>query len=328
MGHMIDGVWHDVPRDTKATGGTFVRPDSPIRNWVTADGSPGPTGRGGFKAESGRYHLYIAIACPWAHRTLIVRHLKGLEKHITVDVVAPITGGEGWTFDTKARLTTGDRVNGKKRLYEVYALSDPKYSGRVTVPLLWDKQQKCAVNNESSEIIRMLNAAFGEVGAEGPDLYPETLRAEIDEVNARVYRDVNNGVYRTGFAGTQQAYAEACTNLFRTLDWLDERLASRRYLMGTKEPTEADWRLFPTLVRFDAVYVGHFRCNIRRIADYPHLSGYLRDLYQKPGIAALCDIEDYKIHYYGSHKQLNPLGIIPLGPALDLMAPDGRDKLP
>ena len=326
MGHMIDGVWHDVPRDTKATGGKFVRPDSPIRNWVTADGSAGPTGKGGFKAESDRYHLYIAWACPWAHRTLLVRHIKGLTKHISVDVVDPITGGEGWTFARKSKHATGDTLHGKQRLYEVYAHSDPEYSGRVTVPLLWDKKQDCAVNNESSEIIRMLNSAFGAVGASGPDLLPQALQAETDEVNARVYRDVNNGVYRTGFAGTQEAYAEACTNLFATLDWLDQRLATRRYLMGTPQPTEADWRLFPTLVRFDAVYVGHFRCNIRRIMDYPHLSGYLRGLYQIPGIADLCDLEDYKVHYYGSHPHLNPTGIIPLGPKLDLLAPHGREK--
>ena len=328
MGHMIDGVWHDVPRDTKATGGKFVRPDSPIRNWITADGSPGPTGKGGFKAESGRYHLYIAWACPWAHRTLIVRHIKGLAKHISVDVVDPITGGQGWTFARASKHATGDTVHGKQRLYEVYAHADPKYSGRVTVPLLWDKKLDTAVNNESSEIIRMLNSAFDGTGASGPDLLPRVLTAEIEEVNARVYRDVNNGVYRTGFAGSQVAYEEACTSLFATLDWLDARLAKRRYLMGTAQPTEADWRLFPTLIRFDAVYVGHFRCNIRRIADYPHLSGYLRDLYQVPGIAQLCDIEDYEVHYYGSHPHLNPTGIIPLGPRLDFMAPHGRDRLP
>ncbi len=327
MGHMIDGVWHDVPRDTKATGGKFVRPDSPIRNWITRDGSPGPSGKGGFKAESGRYHLYIAWACPWAHRTLLVRHIKGLTKQISVDVVDPITGSEGWSFSKRSKHATGDSLHGKQRLYETYAHADPKYSGRVTVPLLWDKKQDCAVNNESSEIIRMLNTAFNGVGASGPDLLPEALQAETEDVNARVYRDVNNGVYRTGFAGTQEAYAEACTNLFATLDWLDQRLATRRYLMATPSPTEADWRLFPTLVRFDAVYVGHFRCNIRRILDYPNLSGYLRDLYQIPGIAELCDLDDYKVHYYGSHPHLNPTGIIPLGPKLDLMAPHRRERL-
>lgn len=325
MGLLVDGRWQDKWYDTKATGGTFERSASKFRNWVTADGSAGPTGDGGFKAEPGRYHLYVSLACPWAHRTLIFRALKRLEDAISVSIVHHFMGEQGWTFLAKDGAT-GDTLYGLDYLHQVYTKADPAYSGRVTVPVLWDKQRETIVNNESSEIIRMLNSAFDEWGDATLDLYPEALRSEIDAVNATVYPNVNNGVYRAGFATTQSAYEEAFAQLFQTLDGLDERLSRQRYLAGNRL-TEADWRLFTTLVRFDAVYVGHFKCNLKRIADYPNLSNYLRELYQVPGVAGTVNLHHIKHHYYGSHRAINPTGIVPVGPALDFDAPHDRGRL-
>lgn len=312
MGLLVDGVWHDRWYDTASSGGRFVRADSRFRNRVTADGSSG------FKAEAGRYHLYVSYACPWAHRTLIFRALKGLEAAISVSVVEPLMLEHGWTLGEGA-----DPIHGARFLHRVYAAADPGYSGRVTVPVLWDRERRTIVNNESAEIIRMLNSEFAEVGATGPDFFPEPLRAEIEAVNEWVYRTVNNGVYRAGFATTQEAYEEAVTALFESLDAIDERLGRQRYLVGG-QITEADWRLFTTLVRFDAVYVGHFKCNLRRLVDYPSLSGYVRELYQVPGVAATVHFDHIKIHYYGSHTTINPTGIVPKGPLLDFTIPHGR----
>jgi glutathionyl-hydroquinone reductase len=325
MGLLIDGVWHNQWYDTKDTGGRFIRTQSQFRNWVTADGSAGPSGKAGFKAESGRYHLYVSYACPWAHRTLIFRALKQLEDVISVSVVDHYMGSEGWTFYEKDGATP-DHLFGYKRLHEIYTRADPNYSGRVTVPVLWDKQLNTIVSNESSEIIRMLNLAFNEFGGASLDFYPEGLRGEIDEINALVYPNINNGVYRTGFATTQEAYEEAFGQLFNALDEIEERLSRQRYLVGD-QITEADWRLFTTLLRFDPVYVGHFKCNRQRIADYPNLSNYTRDLYQVPGVAPTVNMKHIKAHYYGSHKTINPTGIIPLGPDIDYAAPHDRDRL-
>lgn len=325
MGILVDGQWHDVWYDTKASQGRFVRSESRFRNWVTRDGSAGPSGKAGFRAEPDRYHLYVSFACPWAHRTLILRKLKGLEDMITLSAVNSYMGSDGWTFEPGPRVIP-DPINKAKRVYEIYLAADPNYSGRATVPILWDKQQATIVSNESAEIVRMLNSAFDDVGATGPDYYPEPLRAEIDAINERVYNTVNNGVYKSGFATTQDAYEEACRALFESLDWLDERLSTRRYLLGS-QITEADWRLFTTLFRFDPVYFGHFKCNVRRIGDYPNLSGYLRDLYQQPGVADTCDVEFCKRHYYGSHETINPHLIVPIGPELDYAAPHDRARL-
>ncbi|TWF54598.1 glutathione S-transferase family protein [Neorhizobium alkalisoli] len=325
MGMLVDGKWQDVWYDTKATKGYFKRSESQFRNWVTADGSAGPSGNGGFKAEAGRYHLYVSYACPWAHRTLIFRKLKKLEDLISVSVVDYLMLENGWEFKQRDGAT-GDALFGSDYLYQVYLKADPAYSGRVTVPVLWDKQQGTIVSNESAEIIRMMNSAFDGLTGSTLDLYPSDLRTEIDALNAIIYDTVNNGVYKAGFATSQQAYEEAVTKLFETLDMLDARLAKGRYLFGDPQ-TEADWRLFTTLLRFDPVYVGHFKCNIRRIADYPNLSGYLRDLYQQSGIAETCNMQHIKGHYYGSHKTINPTGIVPVGPALDLDAPHGREGL-
>ncbi|MCG6121660.1 MAG: glutathione S-transferase family protein [Microvirga sp.] len=325
MGLLVEGKWRDDWYDTKSTGGRFKRQDSRFRNWVTPDGAPGPTGEGGFAAEPGRYHLYVSLACPWAHRTLIFRKLKGLEDAIGVSVVHWLMLDEGWTFEPGPGVVADD-VNGARVLHEVYTAADAGYTGRVTVPILWDKQRKTIVNNESADIIRMLNSAFDGVGAAAGDYYPEALRAEIDELNDRIYDTVNNGVYKSGFATTQDAYEEAVRPLFETLDALDERLATRRYLTGDTV-TEADWRLFTTLVRFDAVYVGHFKCNLRRIADYRHISGYLRELHQWPGVRETVDFDHIKRHYYESHGTINPTGIVPLGPILDLDAPHGREAI-
>jgi glutathionyl-hydroquinone reductase len=325
MGVLIEGVWHDQGYDTARTGGRFVREDSVFRNWVTADGSPGPSGAGGFKAEPGRYHLYVSYACPWAHRTLIFRALKGLEQFISVDVVHPHMGAEGWTFADDYPGATGDRVNGRARLHEIYTLAKPDYSGRVTVPVLWDKEKRTIVSNESAEIIRMLGSAFDGIGAKAGDFYPEALRATIDEINGRVYDRINNGVYKCGFATTQQAYEAAFVPFFEALDGIEERLALQRYLAGERI-TEADWRLFTTLVRFDAVYYGHFKCNRQRIIDYPNLSNYVRDLYQQDGVACMVHMDHIKQHYYGSHRAINPTGIVPLGPALDFGTPHDRGR--
>jgi len=329
MGMLVDGKWQDVWYDTKATKGRFERSVSQFRNWITSDGQPGPTGRGGFKAEAGRYHLYVSLACPWAHRTLIYRKLKKLEDLISVSVVDYLMVENGWEFRTRdddEGGATGDDLFGFDYLYQVYLKADPAYSGRVTVPVLWDKHENTIVSNESAEIIRMLNSAFDGLTGSTLDLYPSKLRDEIDRTNAMVYDTVNNGVYKAGFATTQDAYEDAVKRLFETLDGLDERLADARYLFGDT-PTEADWRLFTTLVRFDAVYVGHFKCSIRRIADYPNLSAYLRDLYQQPGVAETCNLVHIKNHYYRSHKTINPTGIVPVGPVLDLDAPHGRERL-
>ena len=321
MGLLVDGVWRDQWYDTAASGGRFERKASTFRNWVTADGAPGPTGEGGFRAEAGRYHLYVSLACPWAHRTLIGRALKGLNDAISVSVVDPHMGAEGWVFgDTPG--ATPDAIHAARRLYEVYLAADAAYSGRVTVPVLWDRQRGTIVSNESAEILRMLNGAFGSTG---PDLYPEDLRAAIDALNARIYDRVNNGVYKAGFATAQDAYAGACEALFDELDALEERLDRGRFLCGACL-TEADVRLFTTLVRFDAVYVGHFKCNLRRIADYPNLAPYTRDLYQIPGIAPTVNLTHIKRHYYESHPTINPTGIVPVGPVLDFEAPHGRGE--
>ncbi len=324
MGLLVEGKWQDRWYDTKETGGKFVRGQSQWRDRVTADGRPAQGRVRAFKAEPGRYHLYVSLACPWAHRTLIFRRLKKLEDVISVSVVHPFMGENGWTF-LKEDGATGDTLYGLDFLHQIYTKADPDYSGRVTVPVLWDKKEETIVNNESCEIIRTLNSAFDEWGDASVDFYPEALRAEIDEINAIVYPAVNNGVYRAGVATTQAAYEEAFGELFSTLDRLEDRLSGRRYLAGGRL-TEADWRLFTTLVRFDPVYVGHFKCNLRRIADYPNLSNYLRDLYQVPGVAGTVDLHHIKQHYYRSHPTVNPTRIVPVGPALDYDAPHDRDR--
>jgi glutathionyl-hydroquinone reductase len=322
MGLLQEGKWVDQWYDTKSTNGRFVRKAPQFRNWITADGAAGPSGKGGFKAEPGRYHLYVSLACPWAHRTLILRALKGLEKMISVSIVHWYMAENGWTFDVGDGVVP-DTVNGAQFLHQVYTQAKPDYSGRVTVPVLWDKQTKTIVSNESPEIIRMFNSAFDEVGAAQGDYYPEHLRSEIDALNDRIYTTVNNGVYRCGFATTQAAYEEAITPLFDTLDWLGDILSRKRYLTGA-QITEADWRLFTTLIRFDPVYVGHFKCNIRRIADYPNLSNYLRGLYQQPGISRTVNMEHIKRHYYESHTSINPSRVVPLGPDIDFSIPHNR----
>lgn len=325
MGLLIDGKWQDRWYDTKKTKGQFVRQASAFRSWVTPDGSPGPTGEDGFKAEAGRYHLYVSMACPWAHRTLIFRVLNGLEDMISVSAVNPLMLDQGWSFEPGDGVVP-DPVNGVRYLHEVYTKADPGYSGRVTVPVLWDKKTGTVVNNESSEIIRMFNSAFDSVGAAEPDYYPEPLRGEIDRINALVYDNINNGVYKSGFATTQEAYEDAVSRLFDTLDGIEQTLSRQRYLAGDRI-TEADWRLFTTLVRFDPVYVGHFKCNIRRLVDYPSIWGYTRELYQVPGVAGTVNMDHIKNHYYGSHETINPTGIVPVGPDIDFTAPHGRDHL-
>ncbi|MFW5816429.1 MAG: glutathione S-transferase family protein [Wenzhouxiangella sp.] len=323
MGLLVDGQWQDQWYDTDSTGGRFERSAAAFRNWITADGSAGPDGVGGFKAEPGRYHLYVAYACPWAHRTLVLRKLKKLEDMISVSIVNPIMREHGWTFRDGYKVVP-DPIHGAQFMHQVYTAAKPDYSGRVTVPVIWDKKQDTIVSNESADIIRMFNSAFDHLGAAPGDYYPEELRADIDAINAVVYDHVNNGVYKTGFATTQEAYEEAVVPLFETLDALEKRLDAQRYLCGERL-TEADWRLFTTLIRFDAVYVGHFKCNIRRIDDYPNLSNYLRELYQWPGISETVEFSAIKMHYYGSHDTINPHYIIPLGPALDFHRPHDRD---
>ena len=322
MGLLIDGRWHDQWYDTETTGGRFERSAACFRHWVTADGAAGPTGEAGFKAESGRYHLVVAHACPWAHRTLIYRSLKGLTSMITVSVVHPIMREHGWTFQP-GHQSTPDPLIRAAYLHQLYTAAQPDYSGRVTVPVLWDKQQHTIVSNESSDIIRMFNSAFDGLGARAVDFYPEPLRAEIDQWNAEIYDTVNNGVYKAGFATTQAAYEEAVLPLFEMLDALDAHLADQRYLCGD-HITEADWRLFTTLIRFDAVYVGHFKCNLRTIEQYAHLSEYVRDLYQQPGVAETVNLASIKLHYYGSHDTINPHFIVPMGPAQDFNRPHQR----
>lgn len=324
MGLLQDGKWVDQWYDTKESGGHFKRSSAQFRNWITADGAAGPSGVGGFKAESGRYHLYISHACPWAHRAVVFRSLKGLEKMITLSVVDWFMAKDGWTFTTDSE--TSDTVNGTAFLHQIYTTAAADYSGRVTVPVLWDKKQDTVVSNESSEIIRMFNTAFDGVGARAGDYYPQELREEIDAINARIYDTLNNGVYKSGFATTQVAYEAAVIPLFETLDWLEGILATRRYLTGNTL-TEADWRLFTTLVRFDPVYVGHFKCNLKRIADYPNLSNYLRDLFQHENIRDSVRMDHIKSHYYGSHDTVNPSGIVPVGPTIDHLMPHNRAAL-
>ena len=325
MGLLVDGQWQDQWYDTKASGGRFQREDAGFRNWITADGRAGPSGVGGFEAEPDRYHLYVSLACPWAHRTTIYRKLKGLEDMISLSVVHPFMGEEGWTF-AEGEGVIADPLNNATHAYEIYVAAKSDYTGRVTVPILWDKKTKTIVSNESSEIIRMLNSAFDEVGALAGNFLPSELLAEIDEINAFVYSTVNNGVYKSGFASTQEAYEEAVTELFAALDTLEARLANQRYLVG-RTITEADWRLFTTLIRFDAVYVGHFKCNLHRIVDYPNLWGYLRDLYQVPGIAETVNMTHIKQHYYTSHANINPTGIVPVGPIINFNTPHNREHL-
>ena len=324
MGQLVDGVWHDVWYDTGKLGGTFERSTAGFRNWITADGSPGPSGKGGFIAESGRYHLYVSYACPWAHRTMIFRQIKGLTDHITFDVVHPDMLSDGWTFETDQTGSTGDSQFGLPFVRDIYLRTDPTISGRVTVPILWDKHQNTIVSNESSEIIRMFNAAFNKLTDNDLDFYPSALRAEIEPVNQRIYSTLNNGVYSCGFATTQAAYDAAVAPLFDTLDWLEDHLTDRHYLVGT-ELTEADWRLFPTLVRFDSVYHTHFKCNRKRIIDYPNLWAYTRELYQHPGISDTVNIQHIIRHYHFSHDTINPNRIIPTNPILDWNQPHGRD---
>src|SRR5690554_832509 len=328
MGLLVDGQWHDKWYDTDSTGGEFKRSESQFRNFITSDGSAGPTGQAGFQAESGRYHLYVCMACPWAHRTLIFRALKGLQKMVDVSVVDYFMGDCGWTFDQHNDDIVSDDLYGLDYLYELYIKADDNYSGRVTMPVLWDKQQETIVSNESADIIRMFNSAFNELDGVNADLdlYPESLRSEIDAVNERVYDTVNNGVYKAGFATAQDKYEEAYKALFDSLDWLEAKLESQRYITGS-QITEADWRLFTTLIRFDAVYYSHFKCNRQQIRDYPNLSGYLRELYQVPGVAETVDIRQIKQHYYVSQRTINPTQIVPVGPELDFSSPHGRDDL-
>ncbi|MPZ38133.1 MAG: glutathione S-transferase family protein [Rhizobiales bacterium] len=327
MGFFIEGEWHEDTPANRYERGRFVRTPSIFRNWITADGSAGPSGEAGFAAAPGRYHLYVAHACPWAYRTTLFRKLKKLEDVISITIAAPLYGERTWRFSDEPG-SIPDIVNGKQELWEIYLLANPRYSGRVTVPTLWDKERRTIVNNESSEIIRMLNSAFNRYTDDRTDYYPAALRGEIDRINDLVYTTVNNGVYRSGFAVTQEAYEEACRTLFDTLNKLEDRLSRQRWLVGD-QITESDWRLFSTLIRFDAVYHYHFKCNLKRIVDYPNLSNYVRDLYQQPGVAETVNLDHIKRHYYGSQLRVNPTGIVPLGPtgaAVDFGAPHDRGR--
>ena len=325
MGLLQDGIWVDQWYDTESTGGRFIRKLPQFRSWITADGAAGPTGDAGFKAEADRYHLYVSLACPWAHRTLIYRSLKGLEDMMPVSVVHWYMADNGWTFQAGDGVVA-DPLHNAEFMHQIYTAAMPDYSGRVTVPVLWDKKTNTIVSNESPEIIRMFNSAFDAVGAKAGDYYPEELRAEIDAINNRVYESLNNGVYKCGFATTQEAYEEAIEPLFATLEWLENRLSLKRYLTGSII-TEADWRLFTTLVRFDPVYVGHFECNLKRVVDYPNLSGYVRDLYQQPGVSDTVNMQHIKDHYYTSHESINPSRVVPKGPEVNFMATHDRDRL-
>ncbi len=316
MGLLVEGKWQDKWYDTKSTGGRFVRGKSQFRDWITADGSSG------FKAEPDRYHLYISLACPWAHRTLIFRKLKKLEEVISLSIVDPLMQENGWEF-TEYAGSIPDTLNGSRYLHQIYTAAKEDYTGRVTVPVLWDKEKKTIVNNESSEIIRMLNSEFNEFGDPSLNFYPQELRDEIDRINAVVYANINNGVYKCGFATKQDAYEEAFNNLFGTLDQIENLLSEHRYLVGDKM-TEADWRLFTTLLRFDSVYYTHFKCNLCRNEEYPNLSNYLRELYQFPGVQETVNFKHIKEHYFKSHKTINPMGIVPIGPELDLSTPHNR----
>jgi len=326
MGKLVNGNWNKTWYDTGSTGGAFVRDTAGFRNWITADGAPGRTGEGGFAAESGRYHLYVSYACPWAHRTLIFRALKGLEDHVSVSAVHPDMLDEGWEFRSDFAGATGDVLFGYDYLRQIYTRARPDVSGRVTVPVLWDRTRDTIVSNESSEIIRMFNSAFDAITGNRDDYWPEPLRDEIEAVNTRIYDTVNNGVYRAGFATTQDAYDKAVGELFDTLDWLEARLKHRRFLVGDRL-TEADLRLLPTLLRFDPVYHGHFKCNRRRLVDYSALWSYTRDLYQLPGVARTFRCDHAVRHYHYSHETINPHRIIPVGPEIDLGAPHGRAAL-
>ena len=323
MGQLVDGVWHDVWYDTKSTGGAFKRSTAKFRNWITADGSAGESGEGGFEAQSGRYHLYVSYACPWAHRTLIFRALKGLEDHITVSAVHPYMLSGGWTFETDFDDATGDTLYGLPFARDIYTKSDPHISGRVTVPILWDKQRETIVSNESSEIIRMFNSAFDGITGNIDDYWPADLRDAMAPVNDRIYDTVNNGVYKAGFATSQAAYDAAVGPLFDTLDWLEDRLSQGRYLMGDRL-TEADWRLWTTLIRFDPVYHLHFKCNRKRIVDYPNLWAFTRELYQMGGVPGTVKMDHIVHHYHYSHETINPHRIIPVNPDLDYFAPHDR----
>jgi putative glutathione S-transferase len=324
MGQLIDGKWHDTWYDTASTGGQFVRTTTTFRNWITADGSPGPSGTGGFAAQAGRYHLYVSLACPWAHRTLIFRALKGLQGLIDISVVHPDMLDDGWSFDTGFAGATGDRLFGHAFMRDVYLAADPHISGRVTVPVLWDKATGQIVSNESAEIIRMFNSAFDGLTANTLDFWPSAQRTQIEAINQRIYDTLNNGVYKAGFATTQPAYDSAVSALFETMDWLESHLSDNRFLLGDTI-TEADWRLFPTLVRFDPVYHGHFKCSLRRLVDYPNLWAYTRHLYQMPGIKETVNFDHIRRHYHYSHTTINPHRIVPMAPALDFDAPHGRN---
>ena len=323
MGLLVDGVWQDQWYDTASTGGRFQRSTTSWRNWVTPDGAAGPTGEGGFAAESGRYHLYVSLACPWAHRTLIYRQLKGLAPHIEVSAVHPDMLGDGWEFRTDFPGATGDRLFGLPYMRDIYLRADPEASGRVTVPVLWDKQRDTIVSNESAEIIRMFNSAFDGLTGNDLDFWPEDLRPQIEALNARIYDTVNNGVYKAGFATSQAAYDEAIAPLFDSLDWLEDLLSRNRYLTGDRL-TEADWRLFTTMVRFDPVYHTHFKCNRKWLREYPNLWGWTRELYQIPGVAGTVDFGHIVRHYHYSHDTINPSRIIPINPVIDWNEPHGR----
>ncbi|RZF94562.1 glutathione S-transferase family protein [Pseudoalteromonas sp. CO302Y] len=322
MGLLVNGQWQDKWYDTDNNQGEFKREAAQLRNWITADGSAGPSGDAGFKAEKDRYHLYVSLACPWAHRTLIFRHLKGLEDYISVSVVSPDMLEHGWTFD-KDNHSTGDALFNSDFMHQIYTRNKADYSGRVTVPVLWDKKTQRIVSNESAEIIRMFNSAFNALTGNERDFYPQSLRSEIDEVNEFVYHNINNGVYRAGFATTQDAYTEAFDDLFAALDKIEQRLTANRYLVG-ETLTEADWRLFTTLIRFDSVYVGHFKCNLRTIESYPAISNYLRELYQIEGVSKTVDFYHIKRHYYFSHTMINPTQVVPKGPEIDYARPHNR----
>ena len=325
MGMLVDGRWQTHNERRSDDDGKFQRSAAMFRNWITADGSAGPSGKAGFKAEPGRYHLYVSYSCPWAHRTMIMRRLKGLEDLIDLSVVHWFMGENGWSFEDGPGVIA-DPISSASYIHNVYTRADSSYSGRATVPVLWDKTNNTIVSNESSEIIRMFNSAFDAVGAKPGDYYPDQHRAEIDDVNDRIYETLNNGVYRCGFATSQQAYEAAVFPLFDTLDWLEERLSQKRFLVRD-QATEADWRLFPTLVRFDAVYHGHFKCNRRRLIDYPNLWAYTRDLYQQPGVAETVNMEHIRKHYYSSQESVNPTRVVAIGPILDFDEPHGRDAL-
>ena len=322
MGLLIDGVWSEAWYDTKKTNGKFERSVSQFRNWITEDGAKGATGEAGFKAESGRYHLYVSLACPWAHRTLIFRALKQLSDYISIDIVHPDMLLDGWSFEKDA-TAAGDSLFQSQFLREIYIKADAQFSGRVTVPILWDKEQNTIVSNESSEIIRMFNSAFNHLTGNDLDFYPENLRAEIDEINNKIYHSINNGVYKAGFATTQSAYDDAVHTLFEVLEWVEDRLKTHRYLLG-EHLTEADWRLFTTLVRFDNVYVQHFKCNRNRIIDYPHLWAYTRELYQIEGVKETVNFDHIIRHYHYSHETINPHRIIPINPLINWDEPHNR----